>query len=114
MASKRADEGTLPWSIVTASGLAFSPLAGQDSSAPTFASGGPRRIATSFALTNFYMGTTESIARLLGDLRIELLRQEVTLPLYLEFDGIYNLACPTALIKYQFDPGRQPTPACAA
>jgi len=53
---------------------------------------------------NFYTGTKDNIAALLKDSRFELLRHDVTFPLYVEVDEIYNLACPASPIHYQFDP----------
>jgi UDP-glucuronate decarboxylase len=53
---------------------------------------------------NFFTGTKDNIAHLLGDPRFELARHDVTFPLYVEVDEIYNLACPAAPIHYQFDP----------
>jgi UDP-glucuronate decarboxylase len=53
---------------------------------------------------NFYTGTKDNIALLLGETRFELLRHDVTFPLYVEVDEIYNLACPASPIHYQFDP----------
>ncbi len=53
---------------------------------------------------NFYTGTKANIADLLKDSRFELLRHDVTFPLYVEVDEIYNLACPASPIHYQFDP----------
>jgi UDP-glucuronate decarboxylase len=53
---------------------------------------------------NFFTGTHENVAGLLGDPRFELLRHDVTLPLFVEVDQIYNLACPASPIHYQFDP----------
>src|SRR2546428_7953995 len=53
---------------------------------------------------NFYTGTKDNIAELLKDPRFELLRHDVTFPLYVEVDEIYNLACPASPIYYQFDP----------
>jgi UDP-glucuronate decarboxylase len=53
---------------------------------------------------NFYTGTKENIRHLLGIPRFELLRHDVTFPLYVEVDEIYNLACPASPIHYQFDP----------
>ena len=53
---------------------------------------------------NFYTGSRENIAPLLGHPRFELLRHDVTLPLYVEVDQIYNLACPASPVHYQFDP----------
>jgi UDP-glucuronate decarboxylase len=53
---------------------------------------------------NFYTGRKHNVAHLLGDPRFELLRHDVTFPLYIETDEIYNLACPASPIHYQFDP----------
>jgi UDP-glucuronate decarboxylase len=53
---------------------------------------------------NFFTGVKDNIAHLLGQPHFELLRHDVTFPLYIEVDEIYNLACPAAPIHYQFDP----------
>ncbi len=53
---------------------------------------------------NFYTGRKHNVAHLLGDSRFELLRHDVTFPLYVETDEIYNLACPASPIHYQYDP----------
>lgn len=53
---------------------------------------------------NFYSGTKDNIAHLLGDPHFELLRHDVTFPLYVEVDEIYNLACPASPVHYQRDP----------
>src|SRR5688500_2508893 len=53
---------------------------------------------------NFYTGTRENVAPLLSNPNFELLRHDVTFPLYVEVDEIYNLACPPSPIHYQFDP----------
>jgi len=53
---------------------------------------------------NFYTGSRANISRLLGDPDFELLRHDVTFPLYIEVDEIYNLACPASPVHYQFDP----------
>ena len=53
---------------------------------------------------NFYTGTRGNIAHLLNDRRFELLRHDITFPLYVEVDRIFNLACPASPIHYQFDP----------
>jgi UDP-glucuronate decarboxylase len=53
---------------------------------------------------NFFTGSKENIAHLLGRPNFELLRHDVTFPLYVEVDQIYNLACPASPIQYQFDP----------
>jgi len=53
---------------------------------------------------NFFTGAKDNIAHLLDNPYFELLRHDVTFPLYLEVDEIYNLACPASPIHYQFDP----------
>ncbi|MEW6118594.1 MAG: UDP-glucuronic acid decarboxylase family protein [Pseudomonadota bacterium] len=53
---------------------------------------------------NFFTGTRENIVHLLGHPRFELMRHDVTFPLYVEIDEIYNLACPASPVHYQFDP----------
>lgn len=53
---------------------------------------------------NFYTGNKNNILELLDDKRFELIRHDVTFPLYLEVDQIYNLACPASPIYYQSDP----------
>jgi len=53
---------------------------------------------------NFFTGTRDNIAHLLKDTHFELMRHDVTFPLYVEVDEIYNLACPAAPVHYQFDP----------
>jgi UDP-glucuronate decarboxylase len=53
---------------------------------------------------NFFTGNRDNIAGMLGDYRFELLRHDVTFPLYVEVDEIYNLACPASPIHYQHDP----------
>jgi UDP-glucuronate decarboxylase len=53
---------------------------------------------------NFFTGSREHIAHLLGHPRFELLRHDVTFPLYVECDAIYNLACPASPVHYQRDP----------
>ncbi len=53
---------------------------------------------------NFFTGRRRNIAALLDDRRFELLRHDITFPLYVEVDEIYNLACPASPIHYQFDP----------
>jgi UDP-glucuronate decarboxylase len=53
---------------------------------------------------NFYTGSKENIVHLLGDPFFELIRHDVTFPLYLEVDEIYNLACPASPVHYQKDP----------
>jgi UDP-glucuronate decarboxylase len=53
---------------------------------------------------NFFTGVKDNITHLLGEPHFELMRHDVTFPLYVEVDEIYNLACPAAPIHYQFDP----------
>ena len=53
---------------------------------------------------NFFTGTKDNTAHLVGNAHFELVRHDVTFPLYVEVDEIYNLACPAAPIHYQFDP----------
>jgi len=53
---------------------------------------------------NFYTGSKENIAHLLDNKSFELLRHDVTFPLYIEVDGIFNLACPASPIQYQKNP----------
>jgi UDP-glucuronate decarboxylase len=53
---------------------------------------------------NFFTGTKSNITHLLAHPRFEMLRHDVTFPLYIEADAIYNLACPASPIHYQFDP----------
>lgn len=53
---------------------------------------------------NFFTGSKENIAHLLGNPNFELIRHDVTFPLYIEVDEIYNLACPASPIHYQHDP----------
>jgi UDP-glucuronate decarboxylase len=53
---------------------------------------------------NFFTGTKDNVAHLLDSPRFELMRHDVTFPLYVEVDEIYNLACPASPIHYQFDP----------
>lgn len=53
---------------------------------------------------NFYSGTKDNIVHLLGNPHFELMRHDVTFPLYIEIDEIYNLACPASPVHYQWDP----------
>ena len=53
---------------------------------------------------NFFTGTKDNIAHLVGDPHFELMRHDITFPLFVEVDEIYNLACPAAPIHYQYDP----------
>ena len=53
---------------------------------------------------NFYTGKKSNVENLLREKNFELLRHDVTFPLFLEVDEIYNLACPASPVKYQVDP----------
>ena len=53
---------------------------------------------------NFFSSTRRNVEHLIGHPRFELLRHDVTFPLYVEVDEIYNLACPASPVHYQFDP----------
>ena len=53
---------------------------------------------------NFFTGGKQNVAPLLGNAGFELMRHDVTFPLYVETDEIYNLACPASPVHYQFDP----------
>jgi UDP-glucuronate decarboxylase len=53
---------------------------------------------------NFYSGTKDNVLHLLDHHRFELLRHDVTVPLFVEGEEIYNLACPASPVHYQFDP----------
>jgi len=53
---------------------------------------------------NFYTGSRQNVRHLLGNPAFELLRHDITFPLYVEVDEIYNLACPASPIHYQRDP----------
>ncbi len=53
---------------------------------------------------NFFTGNKNNISHLLPNPKFELMRHDVTFPLYVEVDEIYNLACPASPIHYQFDP----------
>lgn len=53
---------------------------------------------------NFYTGARRNVSRLLDNTNFELLRHDVTFPLFVEVDEIYNLACPASPIHYQYDP----------
>lgn len=55
-------------------------------------------------LDNFFTGTRENVAHLMGHPRFEVIRHDVALPLFIEVDQIYNLACPASPKHYQHDP----------
>lgn len=56
------------------------------------------------AVDNFFTGGKENVRELLDNHLFELMRHDVTFPLYVEVDEIYNLACPASPVHYQFDP----------
>src|SRR6266550_3673977 len=53
---------------------------------------------------NFYTGTRHNVHHLLSNPRFELMRHDITFPLFVEVDEIFNLACPASPVHYQFDP----------
>ncbi len=53
---------------------------------------------------NFFTGSKKNVAHLMSHYNFELMRHDVTFPLYVEVDQIYNLACPASPIHYQYDP----------
>ncbi|HXS40400.1 MAG TPA: UDP-glucuronic acid decarboxylase family protein [Stellaceae bacterium] len=53
---------------------------------------------------NYFTGSKDNVATLIGDPRFEMMRHDVCFPLYVEVDEIYNLACPASPIHYQHDP----------
>ena len=55
-------------------------------------------------IDNYFTGARRNIEHILGDPRFELIRHDVTFPLYVEVDEIYNLACPASPVHYQHDP----------
>jgi UDP-glucuronate decarboxylase len=63
-----------------------------------------REGASVICVDNYYTGTRRNIGSLLDHHRFELVRHDVTFPLYLEADQIYNLACPASPVHYQHDP----------
>ena len=56
------------------------------------------------AVDNYFTGRRANVAHLLGHPNFELMRHDVTMPLFVEVDEIYNLACPASPVHYQFDP----------
>src|SRR5476651_1833985 len=60
--------------------------------------------ANVICLDNFFTGSRRNIEHLLDNKNFELIRHDVTFPIYLEIDEIYNLACPASPIHYQHDP----------
>ena len=55
-------------------------------------------------IDNYFTGRRHNVAHLMNDSGFELMRHDVTFPLYVETDEIYNLACPASPVHYQFDP----------
>jgi UDP-glucuronate decarboxylase len=55
-------------------------------------------------LDNFYTGSKDNIAHLMGNKKFEVMRHDVTFPLYVEVERIFNLACPASPVHYQYDP----------
>ena len=53
---------------------------------------------------NFFTGRKSNVSHLLGNRSFEIVRHDITFPLYVEVDEIYNLACPASPVHYQFDP----------
>ncbi|HXA26157.1 MAG TPA: GDP-mannose 4,6-dehydratase, partial [Acetobacteraceae bacterium] len=53
---------------------------------------------------NYFTGRKDNIAHLAGDPHFEAMRHDITFPLYVEVDEIYNLACPASPVHYQYDP----------
>ena len=53
---------------------------------------------------NYFTGSKDNIRAIIDDSRLEVMRHDVTFPLYVEVDEIYNLACPASPVHYQFDP----------
>ena len=53
---------------------------------------------------NYFTGTKDNIVHLMNNAHFEVLRHDVTFPLYVEIDEIYNLACPASPVHYQYDP----------
>ena len=60
--------------------------------------------ASVLCVDNFYTGTRDNVEHLLGHPHFEVMRHDVTFPLHVEVDAIYNLACPASPIHYQRDP----------
>ena len=53
---------------------------------------------------NYFTGSKDNILHLMSNPKFEVMRHDVTFPLYVEVDEIYNLACPASPVHYQFDP----------
>jgi UDP-glucuronate decarboxylase len=56
------------------------------------------------AVDNYFTGRRENVAHIMDNKRFEIMRHDITFPLYVEVDEIYNLACPASPVHYQFDP----------
>jgi UDP-glucuronate decarboxylase len=56
------------------------------------------------AVDNYFTGRRENVAHIMDNKRFEIMRHDITFPLYVEVDEIFNLACPASPIHYQFDP----------
>ncbi len=61
---------------------------------------------------NFYSGNRENLADLFAESRLEIIRHDVTFPLYVEVDEIYHLACPASPVYYQRDPVQTTKTSC--
>ncbi|WP_370272065.1 GDP-mannose 4,6-dehydratase, partial [Hyphomonas atlantica] len=53
---------------------------------------------------NFFTGRRSNVAHLLDNPKFEVMRHDITVPLFVEVDQIYNMACPASPVHYQFDP----------
>ena len=56
------------------------------------------------SVDNFYTGSTKNLSHLRQNSNFESIRHDVTIPIYLEVDGVFNLACPASPVRYQSDP----------
>jgi UDP-glucuronate decarboxylase len=63
-----------------------------------------REGADVLCVDNYFTGRKDNIAHLIGDPHFEAMRHDITFPLYVEVDEIYNMACPASPIHYQYDP----------
>ena len=93
---KIANDGVMPKRVMITGGAGF---IGSHLSRKLLAQG-----HEVLCVDNFYTGTRRNIEELLDNRRFELLRHDITFPLYVEVDEIYNLACPASPVHYQFDP----------
>ena len=93
---KIANDGVMPKRVMITGGAGF---IGSHLSRKLLAQG-----HEVLCIDNFYTGTRRNIEELLDNRRFELLRHDITFPLYVEVDEIYNLACPASPVHYQFDP----------